>query len=205
MIEINLLEKKKPIRLPVVVGIDLNEVSIKPLVFAYIFKLCVDWFVIPNIGSDVADLEIKQKGLQQQARKIQKALKKNKSLNKKLELFERQILKLKQREAQVEQVLKQKTNPKNIVTALSKIVPDDLWFNEITINKQQRLKIDGGAISYRSVGELISKANELEFFGGSIIIKDSQTEEEKIFGDTYRLQKFKIEGDISSYGVLADD
>lgn len=202
MIEINLLEKKKPLRLPVVAGVDLNEVSFKPLVAAYILKLCVDWFVVPNIGGDISDLKIKLKGLQQQQRKIQADLKKNANLKEMLAAFDKQIAKLKRREAQVEQVLKQKTNPKNILAAISKIVPDDLWLDNLSIDTSGKMFVEGGAVSYRSVGELISKANELEFFGGSIVIKDSLTEEKKVYGNTYRLQKFKIEGVIDSFGEL---
>jgi hypothetical protein len=202
MIEINLLEKKKPMRLPVVAGVDLNEVNFKPLIFAYIVKMCVDWFVLPNIGGDISDLKIKLQGLQKQQRKLQADLKKNANLKEMLVAFDKQIAKLKRREAQVEQVLKQKTNPKNILSAVTKIVPDDLWLDILTIDSDARIYVEGGAVSYRSVGELISKANELEFFGGSIVIKDSLTEEKKVYGNTYRLQKFKIEGSIDSFGVL---
>ncbi|WP_034720378.1 PilN domain-containing protein, partial [Bacteriovorax sp. DB6_IX] len=68
-----------------------------------------------------------------------------------LTAFDQQIKKLKTRELQVEQVLKQKTNPKNILSALSKIVPEDLWFDKMSINKEKRLFLEGGAVSYRSV------------------------------------------------------
>lgn len=202
MIEINLLEKKKPIRLPVVAGIDLNNMSWKPLILAYIVKICVDTFVIPEIGSNIDQLERESAALSKRQRALQTQIKKDRNVKELLTAFDQQIKKLKTRELQVEQVLKQKTNPKNILSALSKIVPEDLWFDKMSINKDKRLFLEGGAVSYRSVGELISKSNELEFFNGAIVIKDSITEEKKHFGQTYRLQKFSIEGDIQSFGVF---
>jgi hypothetical protein len=202
MIEIDLLEKKKPVRLPTVAGIDLNEVSLRPLILAYIVKICVDSFILPGIGSNIEDLQLKSTSLAKRQRKLQAEQKKNRNIKDLLSAFDKQIAKLKLRETQVEKVLKQKSNPKNILAALSKIVPEDLWFNNLKIDKSKKLFLDGGAVSYRSVGELISKSNELEFFNGAIIIKDSTTEEKKHFGQTYRLQKFTIEGAIQSFGVF---
>ncbi|EQC43343.1 PilN domain-containing protein [Bacteriovorax sp. Seq25_V] len=202
MIEINLLEKKKPFKLPVVLGVDLNEVNIKPIVIAYILTIIVDAYVRPAIGEDVTDLKMQLESLNAETKKIKTFLNKNKSLADMLTEFGKQIEKLKDREKQVKTIIDMRTNPKNIVSAITKIIPEDMWFDSFEINSKNEVKIEGGAISYRSVGEFITKANELEFFGGSILIRNSVTKEITINSSEYRVQSYSLEGKVTSFGVL---
>lgn len=202
MIEINLLEKKKPFKLPVVLGIDLNEVKIKPLVLAYVIQILVDSYGSVIIGepSQVILDEISQKNIE--LKKHKDFLQKNANLADLVLGFEKQIERLKERERQVKTVIDLKTNPKNIISAISKIIPEDMWLDNLSIESNGEVKFSGGSISYRSVGEFITKANELEFFGGSILIRNSVTEEETINGNTIRVQKYSLEGKIVSYGII---
>lgn len=202
MIEINLLEKKKPFRFPIILGIDLNEVKIKPLVIAYIIQILIDSNGSMIIGEqDQAILDqINQKN--QELRSHKEFLQKNANLADLVLGFEKQIDRLKEREKQVKTVIDLKTNPKNIISSISKIIPEDMWVDNLTIEGTGEIKILGGSISYRSVGEFITRANELEFFGGSILIRNSVTEEEMINGTSLRVQKYTLEGKIVSYGVI---
>lgn len=202
MIEINLLEKKKPFKFPIVLGIDLNEVKIKPLIIAYIIQILIDSNGSMIIGEqDQAILDqINQKN--QELRSHKEFLQKNANLADLVLGFEKQIDRLKERERQVKTVIDLKTNPKNIISSISKIIPEDMWVDNLSIEGTGEIKILGGSISYRSVGEFITRANELEFFGGSILIRNSVTEEEMINGASVRVQKYTLEGKIVSYGVI---
>lgn len=202
MIEINLLEKKKQFRLPVVLGIDLNEVNWKPLVFAYVVQFVVTSFILPEFDFGLKEMQDKVVPLKNELRKIQRDVRKNKGLTELLAAFEEQIARLKQREKEVEAVMQLKTNPKNVLSGITKIIPEDLWLDKLTIGSDKKIYMEGAAISYKSVGEFIIKSNELEFFNSTITIKDSTTEETKLYGTSYRLQKFKLEGAVSSFGVL---
>jgi len=202
MIEINLLEKRKPFKLPVVLGVDLNEVNIKPIVIAYLLTIIIDAYVRPAIGGDLEVLKNQLETLNSQNRGIKSFLNKNKSLADMLLEFGKQIEKLKDREKQVKTIIDLRTNPKNIVSAITKIIPEDMWFDSFEINQKNDVKIEGGAISYRSVGEFITKANELEFFGGSILIRNSVTKEITINSSQYRVQSYTLEGKVTSYGAL---
>lgn len=202
MIEINLLEKKKPFRLPVILGVDLNEVKIKPIVIAYIIQIVIDLYSPDFIKSDITALEEEFQRLSNELKVHKKYLTKNENLNELIAGFEKQIEKLKRREQEVKTVIDLKTNPKNIISAFTKIIPEDMWFDSITIDGQNDIKITGGSVSYRSVGEFMQKANELEFFNSSILIRNTLSEDESVSGKTVRVQKYSLEGKIYSFGVL---
>jgi Tfp pilus assembly protein PilN len=202
MININLLEKKKPLRLPVVLGLDLNEVKIRPIIAVYIFSQIVEMFFIPTIGEGIEELEKANAKLMKKQRALRKEIKNNSQHNELLLEYEKQINKLKEREVQVESIIKQKTNPKNILLALTKVIPETVWINSLVIDKNKKLTVEGASLKYSGLNKFVRKSNELEFFGGSFVTVDSKTSEEEVSGRKFRLQVFKAEAKISSYGNL---
>ena len=95
MIEINLLNKKKGIELPVVLGIDLNLVNWKLLIVAYVLTYTPGWFLTPEFEKKIQLIDTEIKVLQKKLKKAKKEVGKNTNVEEQLLAFNRQIQKLK--------------------------------------------------------------------------------------------------------------
>jgi Tfp pilus assembly protein PilN len=202
MIKINLLEKKKPFRLPVVMGVDLNEVKIKPLIATYLLSLVVDAYVTPTFTEGIDAIQAENTKLNKELKKHKREVGQNSQHNQLLQEYEKQITKLKDREVQVAAIIEQKTNPKNILLAISKITPEGLWLDSLSISEGSKITIQGSALKFNDIKRFVKKANELAFFGGTVVTQDVKPDKAKVNGREFRLQKFSIEATISSYGNL---
>jgi hypothetical protein len=117
-------------------------------------------------------------------------LKKNTGVKDQLTAFNQQITKLKERSAQVDTIIGIKTNPRYLLEKIARSTPNDLWFEELILN---------GSESYQSIGGFIASVNESAFFGKSLQLKDSKTEESNVKGVSFRQEKFVIQGNIEIY------
>ncbi len=200
MIEINLLEQKEPFRLPVIAGMDLNEISIKGCLAVYIlYKVGIfgiDSYYSQKIATDKATVE----KLQKQSAKLRRELKGNTQIKAKLESYNKQIEKLKQRSGQVQQILDFRKNPYKLLERLARIIPEESWINKLSITEKDTIRFEGESTNYRSIGEYITKANEAAFFGSSLNLQDSKTEDKTYDSQQVRVESFKVEGTIKSYG-----
>ena len=200
MIKINLLDRKKPAKLPTIVGIDLAQIKPLPFVIAYIISFAAEDFLIPFINKDILGPEKQEKQLQKESRRLKKELKANSSLQAKISAFDNQIQNLKKREKQVESIMSQRSNPKEVFEAFAKIIPEDLWFDEIKVSDKNKILIMGGSVSYPSLSLFLEKANNLTYFKGSLRAKTTQTQNVNIYGKTVRASTFVYEGKITSFG-----
>jgi hypothetical protein len=188
MIEINLLEQKKQFKMPSVLGIDFSTVNIKMLIFLE------NYYKSENIKLDE---ELKAENVT--LKKLRKDLKGNEKIKDQLLAFSRQVEKLKKRSEQVDRIIKQKTNPKKILEKIARSVPEDLWFTKMSIGEDKSFVIEGGANSYKSIGNFISVANNAVFFGSSLSMADSKTETEKVGTRENRIETFTIKGKVLTF------
>lgn len=200
MIEINLLNKKKGIELPVVLGIDLNQVNWKLLAVAYALTYTPDWFMKPEFEKEKQVVEAEIKILQDSLKKLKQDLGKNTNVEEQLEAFNRQVQKLKRRSSQVEKILQDKSNPRKVLERVARDIPADMWFKDVLISETRTIEINGASESYKSIGDFIISANDSQFFGKSLILTGSSTVTEKMpDGSERRVEQFNIKGNISAY------
>ncbi len=199
MIEINLLEKKKAFKAPVVLGVDTAKLPWRMIVVASLLaKFPVDYYREYTLELEAAK-QNEVKALNTELSKLRVELRKNKGIKEQLEAFNKQIERLKERSAQVDKIIKLKTNPKHLLEKMARSAPEDLWFNELILDGNDKITIKGGADSYTSIGEFILNVNDSPIFGGSLQLKDSKTEEETKDGISFREENFVIEGEVKLY------
>lgn len=199
MIEINLLEKKNTFKAPVVLGIDLGKLPWMSIIISYIIATAPLGYIKEYFDGQQAEKKQEANTLKKRLNRLKADLKKNQGIKEQLTAFNRQIDKLKERSEQVDKIIELKTNPRYLLEKVARATPEDLWFNEMLISDKDEITIKGASESYRSIGLFIAKANESAFFGKSLQLKDSKTEEVEEKGVTFRQESFVIQGNISLY------
>lgn len=199
MIEINLLEQKKQFKMPPVLGIDFSAINIKMLIFAIAFAYVPEIFIVNYFQEENVKFDEELKKEKLVLSKLRKDLRGNEKIKDQLQAFSRQIVKLKKRSEQVDSIIKQKTNPKKILEKIARSTPEELWFNNLVIGEDKSFLIEGGANSYKSIGNFISVANNAVFFGASLKMADSKTETEKVGNRETRIETFSIKGTILTF------
>ena len=202
MIEINLLEQKKPFKLPVIMGVDLAAINYKGILVAILITYLPDWFLYPAWEEELQAISKEKEVLNEKLQKLEADVKGNDSIKKQLDLFNNQIAKLKERSTQVEQIIKQRTNPNKILERIARNIPEDMWLTELFIDGERKVNIQGMSTSYKSIGNFIILLNESLFFGKSLTLSDSKTEEDKDEGAGKRVEIFTVQGRVESYDPL---
>jgi Tfp pilus assembly protein PilN len=198
MIKVNLLERKAPFKMPVVLGIDFAALNIKAMIFVAILSFTPDWFVYPMWETEFKKITTELQSLRKQYNKLKKELKGNKDIKERLEAFNKQVQKLQKRSVQVDLILQEKRNPGLLMEKLARRVPKDIWFESFLIEEDKNITIKGGGVLYRSIGDFISNANNAGFFSTPLSLAKSETIEE-VKGSNYRIQKFTISGKIDKF------
>ncbi len=200
MIKINLLDRKKPLKIPTIAGINVYEINVRPLIASYAIYHLVINYGLPFLEKDLAVPQRSQVALSKESKKLARELRKDKGLEKKMAAFDQQIQRLKQRETEVEQIMAQRSNPKNILAEIPKKIPKDLWIDEIIIKDKHNISLSGGAISYASLSSFIEKIRKLQYFSGNLVPKDTKTETIDYYGKKIRASVFTAEGKIVTFG-----
>ena len=201
MIELNLLEKKKPLRLPVVLGVDLNELNFKVIFFAVLFNYIPEIFVHNYYEDRIQNENDALKQLTDQNERLAKELGKTADIKEQLNAYNEKVEKLKARSAQVDEILKIQTNPKKVLEKIARSIPDDLWFEKLTITSDKSLTIDGGAYNSRSIGEFISLMNESPFFGSTITPTKQEAKSAEFDGIITNYETFTLKGVVKNYDM----
>ena len=63
--------------------------------------------------------------------------------------FSKRIEELKSREELVAKVMSKKSNPYKVLRGLSSSLNDDIWFNQLSIDKDRVIKIEGESLSVK--------------------------------------------------------
>ena len=198
MIEINLLEQKKPFKLPIVLGVDLALINYKLLFLAIVLSYAPDFTIVPIWNEEIANLNSQIGALNQELAKIQADIKGNEKIKQQLELFNAQVERLKERSEQVKKIIDTRTNPRKILERVARNIPDDMWLEEIGITADKQVLITGMSTSIKDIGNFITSANESSFFGKSLTIQDTAPSDDPDYPGK-RVEKFKISGLIEAY------
>ena len=199
MIKINLLEQKKPFKVPVLLGIDITKISIKGMALAIIMIYLPDMFLTPTFESEVASIEKEKEGKRAQIKKLDEDLKGNDQIKEELAAYNTKVDELKDKSRQVDIILKTKTNPKKLLERLARNMPEDLWFETLDIDGDNNIEIKGKANTYKSIGSFMGQANESRFFNRSLNLASSKTVDDTELGQGKRVETFEIKGKIAEY------
>ena len=200
MIKINLIEQKKPLKIPVVMGIDVTKVNYKFLIFAFIIYKLPPNFVFPRFESIQKNLESSISEIRAKNRKLIKKLGDNKDLQKQIGETEKKIQELKIKTKQIENILKVKTNPMPALERVAKDIPSDLWLVSLSLSDSSNFSRTGFSYSFRSISNFISLANDSKFFNRSLGVSDSKTLVETYKGEKRRVESFAIVGRMNVFG-----
>jgi hypothetical protein len=200
MLKINLIAQKKPFRLPVILGIDLNLINLKMVVLSYIIYIASFNFLTEKFESDTEAIRTEVESLESQLRALKKDNKGNESVKAMLEAFAKQVESLNAKSNQVESVIKLRKNPMGLLERLARGLPEDLWFNTLKISSDDKILITGNSVSYKSIGDFVNSSNESRFFGKSLGLSGSETKEENFDDQKVRVESFVVEGKIIDYG-----
>lgn len=201
MIELNLLEKKQPFIIPTVLGIDFNVVNFKMLGIAVLIYYLPDFVVGQMLDTKIAESEAILAQLSSQNTKIQNEISKDSDIKAQVEAYKVQVNKLQSRSAQVDEILKTRTNPKKVLEKIARSIPEDVSFNEMSINDKNEVSIIGTSFSPRAVGEFITIINDSPYFGGSVTPSKQENKKENIDGVMSNIEQFELKGKIINYDM----
>ncbi len=201
MIELNLLEKKEPLKLPTVLGVDLNAINLKMVGIAMIIYYVPGMFLESSLNDKFTEAEAQLAALNSENAKIKAEIGKDTNIKSQLEAYKIQESKLRSRSAQVEEILKNRTNPKKILEKIARSIPEDLWFNELVINEKNEITISGASFSSRAIGEFISAVNDSPYFGGTITPSKQENKTDLIDGVQTTFEVFELKGKVVNYDM----
>ena len=201
MIELNLLEKKEPLKLPTVLGVDLNAINLKMVGIAMIIYYIPGMFLENSLNDKFTEAEAQLASLNTENAKIKAEIGKDTNIKSQLEAYKIQESKLRSRSAQVEEILKNRTNPKKILEKIARSIPEDLWFNELVINEKNEITISGASFSSRAIGEFISAVNDSPYFGGTITPSKQENKTDLIDGVQTTFEVFELKGKVVNYDM----
>lgn len=201
MIEINLAEPRKVSKAPVVLGMDFTQINIKWLIGSILFLYVPDFTLIPYWQSESKEIENKITILNSDLAALKKELRGSDKLRQELEAYNKQVESLKIRSAQIDQILKIRSNPKKLLEKLARSVPADLWFTNLVIEADNKIQISGASISWKSIGVFMQTINDSPFFGKSMNLKNSAptTTVNNTTSKEERSESFVIEGKVEIF------
>lgn len=201
MIELNLLEKKQAFVLPTVLGLDLNHLNFKMLGISLVIYYLPDIVVSQMYSQKKEEVQAVLGEISSQNIVIKAAIQKDKDIKSQLDAYKIQVIKLQSRSAQVDEILQTRTNPKKILEKIARSIPEDVWFDEMTINDKNDIVIVGGSYSPRAIGEFITAVNDSPFFGGSITPSRQENKQENLDGMQTSYELFELRGRIINYDM----
>ncbi len=201
MIELNLLEKKQPFVLPTVLGMDFNDLNFKMLGVALVIYYMPDFVVGQIFDSKKAEVEQSLESLNVTNNKLLVDIKKDSNIKVQVDAYKSQVTRLQSRSKQVDEVLKNRTNPKKILEKIARSIPEDLWFDTMVINDKNEVTIVGGSYSPRAIGEFITTINDSPYFSGSITPSKQENKKEILDGVMSSFERFELKGKITNYDM----
>ncbi len=199
MIKVNILGKAEGFKLPTVLGMDLTALSIRGFIAVIILWYVADYAVFSTWNNEVSQVREKNASVQNEINQVDDTIKKNAGIKAQIEEFKAQFERLKNRREQVDKIFQARSNPYRVLERLARNIPEDAWFESIRFTEDKKVILEGAAISHRSIGNLMTVANESSYFGKSLYIKDTSTVEEDYGGSKRRVEKFVIEGNVVSF------
>ncbi len=193
MIKINLLRKEKQIKIhPALLAIRWKWMLAAIALF-YSVDFVLNTFFMTKLHNLQSELTSKSEKLT----KVNAEIASYGDLERKMEAFKRQIEILKERERQVEELLRNKANPTKILLHVSRSIPDDTWIESLKINNRS-FEVSGFSQTFKSIDEFRNRINDSIFFNRSITLNTSRPE----FLDPtseFRVESFSLTGQINRF------
>lgn len=203
MIELNLLEKKKPFILPPILGMDLSVVNFKMLAVALVIYYSPGFVADQMYDGKMEEAKQQSESLEKENKKIKDDLSKDGNVQSQYQAYKEQVERLQSRSSQVDEILKNRTNPKKILEKIARSIPEDVWFTELTISSSNEITIKGGSYSPRAIGEFITTINDSPYFNGSITPSKQENKREVLDGNYATFEQFELKGKITNYDMRA--
>ena len=195
MIEVNLKVGEKDFRLPVILGLDLNIISIKGIIIALFVHFIVPPIFNDNFLKGLEDIDTKIRGLKRQIRELKKKKKSQQDIQDQIDSFLQKEKKLNNKLVVVKRIIKLKKNPLKILLYISKNIPEDLWLTSMSL-ENDNIALSGESNSYKSIGRFIENLKKATFFDQSLKLTKSQTRADD---SGRRVEEFEIKAKIVSY------
>lgn len=208
MIELNLLERKAPLKLPVVLGVDLNTLNFRLLGLAFVIYYIPGMYFESAWNEEIATLNQELQTLGAQDQKLQEELGDKGDIRDQLDAYNKQVEKLKERSLQVDNILKERTNPRAVFEKIARSMSDELWFDSLSLASTRDLIITGGAYtsqgaaSYRVIGQFVNLLNDSPFFNGTVTISSQNQQEEEIDGVKLMYDKFEVKAQVKNFDAF---
>lgn len=200
MIKINLLEEKKKMKLPVVMGIDLAEINFKAIIIIYVLGYFGEDYNKSYWTDKMQNSQNEIQKNQKEFNLLRKEVRGNEGIKAKLLAYNKQIGVLNEKSKKVGEIIRLRTNPKKLLEKMARVIPEDLWLTSLKIDENKKVKIEGNSTTYKSIGNFLVNANDTTYFGKSLGLLDSKTNEVTMDGERIRVESFKVEGRVNSYG-----
>lgn len=204
MIELNLLERKEKVKLPVVAGLDLNFINIPAMIGAVAITFGASYYYTSYFEEIIAKEEAISTSLKDQNTKLESEIKAKETKKKELEAYFEQVQKTRVRFLQIDEILKTRTNPKKIMEVIARTIPDDVYIDTLQINAKDEITLNGEAQDSRSIGEFIASMNDTPYFGGSISPVKQENIQIESGGITTRVDSFLLSGRIKNYDMRSN-
>jgi Tfp pilus assembly protein PilN len=201
MIEINLIEKPKAMKMPVIMGFDIKKIHV-PMVIASIVFYNLSSYLLTTyyeevIASENASLEL----MTQKNTKLEAEIKKRGAGPKELESYNKQLQEAKLRSSQIDEILKSRSNPKKILEVIARTIPEDVSFEKLSIDLEDNILITGESLETRLIGEFITAINDTPYFGGSVTPTKQEHKQVTINGVQSSVDSFELKGKIKNYDM----
>lgn len=208
MIELNLLERKAPLKLPSILGVDLNTLNFKFLFIAVIIYYIPGMYLESYLSKDIEELNVQIATISTQEQQLSSELGTKGDIRAQLDAYNNQVEKLKARSVSVDNILKERTNPRSVLEKIARSMSDEIWFDTLSINENKELSIVGGAYtpqgvaSYRVIGQFVNLLNDSPFFNGTVTISSQNQIEEDIDGVKLAYDKFEVKAQIKKFDAF---
>ena len=128
-------------------------------------------------------------------------IEKDANIKVQVDAFKDQVSKLELRSKQVDEIMKNRTNPKKVLEKIARSIPEDVWFDSMEINDKNEMVITGGANTSRSIGEFITNINDSPYFGGTIVprLQENRKSLSEDIGSSF--EYFELFGKIVNYDM----
>jgi Tfp pilus assembly protein PilN len=197
MIEINLKAQKQAIQLPVLAGLDLNNLNLKWIFIAILFSYMPDFLITDRWQAEIQAEEEINKNLKIEGQKLKAKIAQDGELQKKIDDFLVKEKQLNNRLEAVKTVTKNRRNPWKILHYLSVNIPETVWVNDLKVDGI-KLEIKGQSADPDSINTFLENLkNSIFFEENQPILTDifqSKTEE-----TNQNLFTFSIQGSIRRF------
>lgn len=201
MIKLNLLEKKKPFLLPSVLGMDLNAVNLKMLGIAIVLYYLPSTLNSLVFEQKTTDSQAELQSLTSENESLKQKINKDANIKVQVDAFKDRVAKLELRSKQVDEILKNRTNPKKVLEKIARSIPEDVWFDSMEINEKNEIIITGGANTSRAIGEFITNINDSPYFGGTIVPRMQDNRKSSPGDNSTSFEYFELFGKIVNYDM----